>query len=467
MATDTHALEEGYVELGVDATVVVAASWRNATLSFKRPQMFGTHAELATSFAYVPKCCCSPRSVHAVNVSMCRMNLEHYDTHQLRHLAAKRLGLNDVPDAFWAKRVTRQYVLLWEEASSRPAHRSEIQERLVDLVREDITAYKNMGFDITAWTTPQQRGRSSVERDISADDPLALRAEALCVYWAKLAEADRAVRSFRTKVLGGTAISADEAGQLITSPAAALMRAEYFSRENVPIVGHTAELDVSERSNPFARPYRIRGSLRIQWPTGQAALPVHNMGPAPPEPMEVWNGIELTLIAPWPLSVLGELRKVASKLTEHFPWQIRDAAWFVLTNEPPWVPPLTATGSGPNSVTNHGTITIKAAHWVPEEAVSELYLWLKAKMKPAPTTSPRRLALFRFVVERSSGVDRWESSKPGEAKDVHVRGLDTPTWRSLQTQWNEQYPLGHKWHYRDHRNLRRDFAEASAGLIGY
>jgi hypothetical protein len=99
--------------------------------------------------------------------------------------------------------------------------------------------------------------------------------------------------------------------------------------------------------------------------------------------------------------------------------------------------------------------------------VSQLYSQLKAEMKPAPTTSRRRLALFRFVVERSQAIKRWESSKRGEPKDVHVQGLERPTWRSLQTQWNEQYSLGHEWHYQDHRNLRRDFAEASKALLGY
>src|SRR5215211_8238377 len=73
------------------------------------------------------------------------------------------------------------------------------------------------------------------------------------------------------------------------------------------------------------------------------------------------------------------------------------AAWFVLTGEPPWVPPLTAIASGPAQVKNHGTITIRATHWVPEEAIGKLYSDLKSRMGPSPTTSQRRLALFRLV----------------------------------------------------------------------
>jgi hypothetical protein len=248
----------------------------------------------------------------------------------------------------------------------------------------------------------------------------------------------------------------------MTSPATALVRAEAFHRHGVPIAGHTAELDIEERSNPFERPYRIRGSLRITWSTGEAVLPVKNEGPRPPEPMEVWNGAEPILVAPWPQSVLGYLRKVMSKLTERYPWEPPDAAWFVLTGEPPWVPPLTATSSGPDLAKNHGTITIRAAHWVPEEAIRRLYSKMKAGMEPTPTTSPRRLALFRFVTERSSGVNEFDRKE-----GALVTGLNIPPWRHLQSEWNQEYPPSHKWHYTDVRNLRRDFAEASKLLIGY
>ena len=132
------------------------------------------------------------------------------------------------------------------------------------------------------------------------------------------------------------------------------------------------------------------------------------------------------------------------------------AAWFVLTGEPPWVPPLTATASGPAQVKNHGTITIRAAHWVPDEAIGKLYLDLKSRMGPSPTTSQRRLALFRLVAQHSSDIT-----------ERLVYGLDTPPWRTLFAAWNEEYPPAHEWHYRDVRNFRRDFAEASRALIGY
>jgi len=383
----------------------------------------------------------------------------YYDTHQLRHYAAQRLKLSDVPDDLWNKGITRQFVQLWDRASST-AERSEVQDRLVTLLQEDIRSVVRLQGDITPWTTQQRQKRTSVEADLPPDNSIAVRAEALCTFWAKLASASRDVRSFRTKVLSGATISSDEAGRFMTSAATALLRPETFVRRGVPIVGHTAALDVVERSNPFERPYRIRGSLRIEWLTGEAVVPVKHEAPRPPEPMEVWTGTEPILVAPWPLSALGKLCKAASKLAEQYPWEMPAAAWFVLTDEPPWVPPLTATSSGPDLAKNHGTITVRAAHWVPEEAIGQLYLQMKGRMKPTLTTSPRRLALFRFVTERSSGKNELD-------KGELVTGLVIPPWRGLQSEWNEQFPPSHKWHYSDVRNFRRDFAEASKLLVGY
>jgi hypothetical protein len=124
--------------------------------------------------------------------------------------------------------------------------------------------------------------------------------------------------------------------------------------------------------------------------------------------------------------------------------------------EVPWTPPLTARIEGPDLIRNHGIITITAAHWVPKDTIGKFYAELKSRVDSAPTPSLRRLAVFRFVTEQSSGIT-----------ECLVYGLNTPPWRSLQAQWNEEYPPGHKWHYSDHRNLRRDFKEACKASVGY
>jgi hypothetical protein len=377
------------------------------------------------------------------------------DTISLRHYVAKREGLNDVPDPFWNKPITRQYVQLWASAPSA-SERRELQERVASLIREDIKASKAVGGDITPWTIQRRKGYASTEASLVPGDPIALRAEALCVYWAKLAEADRDVRAFRTKVLGAGELSDEEARRLIASPASAVMSPKVFERYEIPLAEHSAELEVTERSHPFEHPYKLRARLHVKWPAGGRTIEVNNKAPSLPEPMEICDGTKSVLIQPWSHSVLGELRILVSKLVERYPWEPTLAAWFVLTGEPPWVPPLTATASGPDQVKNYGTITIRAAHWLPVEAIGELYSDLKSRMGPSPTTSKRRLALFRFVAQRSSGI-----------REHLVYGLDIPTWRSLIAAWNKEYPSGHDWHYRDLRNFRRDFVEASKALVGY
>ncbi len=236
-----------------------------------------------------------------------------------------------------------------------------------------MKAVAGMGVDTTPWTTPRRKRGGPVEANLSPDDPIALRAEALCLYWAKLAEADEGVRGFRKNVLGGAVVSESEAHDFIHSP----------------------------------------GTTR--------------------------------------------LHKLAAELCRRYPWEPQDAVWFVLTGEVPWVPPLTARIKGPSLPNNHGTITITAMHWVPNATVGTFYAELRARyVDSGPTPSLRQLAVFRFVTEQSSGIT-----------ERLVYGLNTPPWRSLQSQWNEEYPQGHDWHYSDHRNLRRDFKEAFEALIGY
>jgi hypothetical protein len=83
--------------------------------------------------------------------------------------------------------------------------------------------------------------------------------------------------------------------------------------------------------------------------------------------------------------------------------------------EVPWTPPLTARIEGPDLIRNHGIITITAAHWVPKDTIGKFYAELKSRVDSAPTPSLRRLAVFRFVTEQSSGIT-----------ECLVYGLNTP-----------------------------------------
>jgi hypothetical protein len=396
---------------------------------------------------------------------MCLMSNSQSGTEStLRRWVAKREGIADVSEPIWQLIVEDRLVGDWltEDPELRDKVRTEILDRyrrLKRLVRETGGVVSDTSED------EQEHDSTLLQAELPAGDPVALRAEALCLYWAKLAEADPKVQRFRKDVFGGAAASDTAARNLIHSPAAAVWGLKFFEKRRIPIVGHTAEYLHYEKSRLFETPSWVQATVKITWPGGETVAERRWKGPQ--EIRTFWDGKELVSIVPWPDSLLQRLYKVATELCRHYPWEAKDAVWLILTGKAPLVPPLTARVVGPDLVRNHGTITITTAHWVPKDAVGRFYAELKGKLNSAPTPSPRRLAVFRFVVENSSGIDRWESSEPGKAKDVRVQGLDTPRWRSLHAQWNKTYPAGDEWHQRDVRHFYRDFTEASKALLGY
>lgn len=299
----------------------------------------------------------------------------------------------------------------------------------------------------------RRAGKETKEADLSADESIAARAEALCLYWAKIAAATQDVRSFRRRFLGGGTISTSSASDLILSPAASIWRLETFRRKGIPVIGHKSEI-------------LSKGKLKVTWPEGAVEVAFKQQHRL--TVLRMWDGE-----AEWPMtvlrgSVIEELHNVATTLARRFPWEAPYAAWFILTGQSPWVPPLKADVEGPDDL-NHGSITITAAHWVPKEAVCKFYAELKSGLNPSPTPSLRRLALFRFFVENSSGtlsINKIGSHIGLQAPDInnigsHI-GLQSPAnWRQMMERWNEEHP---DWHYANVRNFHRDFQAAFKSL---
>jgi hypothetical protein len=387
---------------------------------------------------------------------MCPMRNSQVDTDDaLRRWVAKREGTTHVSEPIWQVVVEDRLVAEWWDED--PELRDKVRDEILTKYRRYKRLVRETGGTIgDASEDGQERDSILLRAELPAGDPAALRAEALCLYWAKLAEAEEGVCRFRKDVLGGAAVSESAARRLIHSPAAAVLRLESFQRSQIPIVGHTAEFLRYEKANPFERPYWARAAVRITWPGGETVINPRMERSTPMETLTFWDGQKPVPIAPWRFSLLRRLHEVATGLCRHYPWKPQDAAWLILTGKAPWAPPLTARVTGPDQIRNHGTITITAAHWVPKAAVSKFYVEVKSRVDSAPTPSLRRLAVFRFVAEQSSGI-----------RERLVYGLNIRSWRSLQARWNEEHPPGHEWHYRDVRNFRRDFAEASKSLIGY
>jgi hypothetical protein len=350
---------------------------------------------------------------------------------------------------------------LEEEAYVSDADRPRGRKYLLKAARRQLRLQDEMrtfldetGSSPTAWTHRRRERAVRHEAALSPDDPIVARAEALSLYWAKLAATNREVEWFREEALGGHTVSGARASRLVRSSAASILPLAKFKRECIPIVGHEAELLWIRESAPAERPFEVQGELKISWAEGEKRVPFSWKGSRPLSTLPFWDGEKEHLVRALRGSVLEDLYDVATKLARTYPWEPSFGAWLVLTDERPWVPPLTARISGPDTRLNHRSITITAAHWVPTTAVSSFYADVKARTNPAPTPSLRRLAVFRFIVQHSEGI-----------QDPRTVGLKIPGWRPLLRMWNEEHPPGAPWHYHDVRNFRRDYLKTFDSLV--
>jgi hypothetical protein len=108
---------------------------------------------------------------------------------------------------------------------------------------------------------------------------------------------------------------------------------------------------------------------------------------------------------------LGDLSRW---LTTRYPWEQKDAAWFVLTNEPPDILSLAFSWYP----TRH-TFTLTFAPWISEDTILKAYR--SVYKGDAKLSTEKSLAVLRFV-------------------DEHTSPEEKPQWASLTRLWNEQHP---------------------------
>jgi hypothetical protein len=73
-------------------------------------------------------------------------------------------------------------------------------------------------------------------------------------------------------------------------------------------------------------------------------------------------------------SVLGELRRLASRLAERYGWQEGQAVWFLLTDQVPWVSPGSwrlVSRFSPFAV--RPVVVLEVEPWLPPAAVMDAY----------------------------------------------------------------------------------------------
>lgn len=130
------------------------------------------------------------------------------------------------------------------------------------------------------------------------------------------------------------------------------------------------------------------------------------------------------------------LEDLGLSLASRYPWPLRDAAWFVLTDQPPEVEVLEIGFDN-----GRGTYNITFAPWISEKTRQRAYRSVQeGDNRPLGN---KGLSAFRFVCEHT---------EPGR----------TPKWAELTERWNEQHPHDK---FRDRSELRRMYKRAEERLV--
>ncbi len=130
----------------------------------------------------------------------------------------------------------------------------------------------------------------------------------------------------------------------------------------------------------------------------------------------------------------GTLEDLGRWLAARYPWPLRDAAWFVITDEPPEVEPLRLRyGDG-------GRYEIVFAPWISEKTMRHAYRSLHhSDNRPL---GRKNLTAFCFV-------------------DEHTEVGCTPEWAELTRRWNARNPEARYW---DGSALKKAYERAEMRL---
>jgi hypothetical protein len=378
---------------------------------------------------------------------------------------AKEVKLLPESDAFAA---------LWEAANE------EEDGRLIDFAvdaegRADLLRFARR-FLARAQRVMNRPAASTPRRSVALkprfDEYETERMWAWSEFLARLATTQPGVRRFRADVLDGRVLSPTEATTLVHSPAAQHLMLLQFRQSNIPVIGHTARLVTEEgfrdrgwlcyQATLFSDPPGITTTVerRTRRPFAHyAVLDVASQGEGEGQ-IEVWRG-----------SILDDLRQASAHLIRTFPWTAGQAAWFLLTDEPPLVLPIQGSLASGGTILalekgltkrrhdsapdegvawNYATITLSVASWVSAERVAQVYREARRQVNAADSRAPEphNAAVFRFVTAR--------------------RGANlelTKTWRELAEEWDRAQPDSRRRYGGRWRQFARDYVRAEQALL--
>jgi hypothetical protein len=251
------------------------------------------------------------------------------------------------------------------------------------------------------------------------------------------------VRRFRDEVLGGALLAPDEAVQLVTSPAAAVLAADHFGKGRVPLVGHDAKItgerawreDEWQHRRIIVRVDPPGETISVEWSYDPQARPRR---PVVQTLLYIDEEDYMDGVRVFRGSLLDGLRRLSETLAGRFPWHEAEASNFVLTGEHPEVPPLTGE-------VRDGTIRLTVEPFVSAGTVRNFYRQMEIRAGgDAKQDTAKAAAVLRFVLSQ-----------------VDDKG-NRPSWPELQDRWNASHP---EWQYMDRGSLRKTFRRAYRRIV--
>jgi hypothetical protein len=383
------------------------------------------------------------------------------DEPQLRDWAARALKWDTVPDPIWEDAVEDGWVKDVLEG----------REDRYDLLKT-ILQWRKRYKRLRTWEEGRQEERRSKPDEEQPElitprlgDKETQRAEVVEEYVAKVAACERSVFAFRKRFLGRTALSHAQADALITSPAAAYLPFEHFTpfgESRIPLLNHSAILRTELPENDEVGPYSL--DILIDPPGETFSVEVRRTERL----LYIDKDGQTAEVRVEDRSVLEGLRILSTYLAAEYPWQEAQAAWFVLTGEPPALPAATGRVSR-GSAAPYAEITITMQPWVPADTVRKFYGQLQGRVLTSRPRafSERNLAVFRFVVGQQEVKPYSDDAQASALTRQHPKlmKLKQPSWRIMLERWNRQYPAGDNWRYKYVRNFQRDFQRAAQAIV--
>ncbi len=276
---------------------------------------------------------------------------------------------------------------------------------------------------------------------------------------ARIAATDEAVRRFRTQVLGGEPLAADEAQRALSSPALYLLSPKSLRSLSMPIRHHEARVE-HRRAETKRRRWKENVKLTLTWQSRSKAFEfsirrsIHD-GMWLEVPPQLWGRVTpFGQYEPFVRrgSLFDQLRKAGAWLVQRFPWKPWDAVWFVLTGAPPPVPPIEigvrswSSQTGGVQTFRRSVLTLTVDPWLSAKSLARVY---RAHQKELLGARIRGLGanlyvVFEFVLRHEGPEGRCVS------------------WSRLWKAWNRAHPDRR---YGDYRNFRSDYVRARNALM--